>query len=263
VLTSTREARFLTGLSAGLRYLLEAQYPNGGWPQYYPLRDDYSRHITFNDDAMIRVMDLLREVAQARPPFAVIDQETRGRAAGAVSRGIQLVLNAQVKVNGQITAWCAQHDEITLQPCGARTYELPSLSGRESVEIVRFLMSIDRPSPEIVRAIEAAIKWFQASIIKGWRLERKLDPSLPRGFDYILVADATAAPIWARFYDIATNTPLYVGRDGVIKKQLADIEYERRTGYAYLGPFAADLLQKDLPAWKKRVALNSGSPSAK
>ena len=122
-------------------------------------------------------------------------------------------------------------------------------------------MSLERPAPEIVRSIEKAIQWFQASIIKGTRLERKLDPSLPRGFDYILAADAAAPPIWARFYDIATNTPLYVGRDGVVKKHLAEIEYERRTGYAYLGPFAADLLEKDLPSWKKRITPDSAPPA--
>jgi PelA/Pel-15E family pectate lyase len=263
VLAATRDPRFFAGLAAGLHFLLEAQYPNGGWPQYYPLRNDYSRHITFNDDAMIRVMDLLDEVAHARPPFDVVDQKTRSRAAQAVERGVQLVLNAQVMVSGRLTVWCAQHDEATLRPCGARTYELPSLSGRESVTIVRFLMSRERPSPEIVRSIEKAIQWFQASMIKGTRLERKLDPSLPRGFDYLLVADAAAPPIWARFYDIATNAPLYVGRDGVIKKHLADIEYERRTGYTYLGPFAADLLEKDLPSWKKKITPDPAPPSGK
>ena len=72
-------------------------------PKYYPVRNDYSRHITFNDDAMVKVMDLLNEVAHARPPFAVVDQQTRSRAAQAVERGIQLVLKAQVRVSGQLT----------------------------------------------------------------------------------------------------------------------------------------------------------------
>jgi PelA/Pel-15E family pectate lyase len=257
VLTSSRDPRFLAGLDSGLHFLLAAQYPNGGWPQYYPLRKDYSRHITFNDDAMIRVLDLLRDVDHSGPPFALVAQKTRLRAAQAVERGIQLMLKAQVRVGGELTVWCAQHDEGNLQPCGARTYEPASLSGRESVSIVRFLMSVERPSPEIVRSIEKAIQWFQASAIKGMRLERMLDPSLPRGFDYVLVPDAGASPLWARFYDIAANIPLYVGRDGVIKQHLEDIEYERRTGYTYLGPFASDLLGRDLPSWKKRISAES------
>ena len=47
----------------GLDYLLKAQYPNGGWPQFYPDLSGYYKHITFNDDAMIGVMKLLRDVA--------------------------------------------------------------------------------------------------------------------------------------------------------------------------------------------------------
>ena len=47
---------------------------------------------------------------------------------------------------------------------------------------------------------------------------------------------------------------MYVGRDGVVRDKLADIEYERRVGYNWVGEFAADLLEKDCPAWQKRWA---------
>ena len=50
----------------GIDFLLEAQYPNGGWPMIYPLRKGYYSHITFNDGAMIGVMNVLRDVAQNR-----------------------------------------------------------------------------------------------------------------------------------------------------------------------------------------------------
>jgi PelA/Pel-15E family pectate lyase len=67
------------------------------------------------------------------------------------------------------------------------------------------------------------------------------------------VADPAAPPLWARFYDIRTNRPMFVGRDGILKTQLSEVEYERRTGYTYLGQFAAGLLQTDYPAWRKRL----------
>jgi PelA/Pel-15E family pectate lyase len=249
-----RQERFRSGVLSGLRYLLAAQYSNGGWPQYYPLREDYSRRITFNDDAMIRVLEVLRDVAQARPPFVFVDRETRTRAAAAVDRGIQLILRAQIAVNGRRTAWCAQHDENTLEPAAARSYELASLSGRESVAIVEFLMEIERPSHDVVRAVEAAVAWFRESALTGIRLERRADPATPHGFDYVLVEDPAAPPLWARFYDIATNRPMYVGRDGVVRATFAEVEYERRTGYVYLGDFAARLLNETYPAWRKRIA---------
>ena len=71
----------------GLAFLLAAQYPNGGWPQFFPLRDDYSRHITFNDGAMVGVLRLLHDVAGGAPPFAVRPRrEPRVRAPGGRAR---------------------------------------------------------------------------------------------------------------------------------------------------------------------------------
>ncbi len=252
---ATRLERIKAGSLAGVLYLLEAQYPKGGWPQYYPLRKDYSRQITFNDDAMIHVMELLRDIAAGHAPFAWIDPTIRARSARAEDLGVKVILAAQIRTNGTRTAWCAQHDAVTLLPCAARTYELPSVSGRESVAIIRYLMAIEKPSPEVMHAIESAVSWFRTSAIRGWRLSRVSDASKPHGFDYVLVADAAAPPLWARFYDIQTNQPMVVGRDGIVRPRLSDVEYERRTGYTYLGQFAAGLLQSDYPTWRKRLGL--------
>jgi pectinesterase len=75
---ATREARFKTAIDAGVDYLLRAQYKNGGWPQYFPLRKDYSRHITFNDNAIVNVLMVLSELRDGRAPFDGFDQVTRG-----------------------------------------------------------------------------------------------------------------------------------------------------------------------------------------
>ena len=47
----------------GLRWILDAQFPNGGWPQTYPLESGYHEHITFNDGAMLHALELVSEVA--------------------------------------------------------------------------------------------------------------------------------------------------------------------------------------------------------
>ena len=79
-------------------------------------------------------------------------------AAGkAFDAGIACILKCQVKVNGTLTVWCAQHDEITLEPRPARTFEPVSLSGAESAEILLLLMSLDHPGPEVIRAVEAGV----------------------------------------------------------------------------------------------------------
>lgn len=248
---------------AGLDYVLAAQYPNGGWPQVYPLRQDYSRHITFNDNAMIGAASLAEEAAAGREPFAFVDAGRRTRARSAVAKAVDVVLRAQVRVGGGLTAWCAQHDAVTLEPRGARTYEHPSLSGQESVGIVRFLMRHAGDRSDVAAAVEAAVAWLRRVPLRGVRLDQRPDPSAPRGWDRVLVRDPSAPPLWARFYEIGTDRPIFSGRDGVIRYQLAEIEYERRTGYAWVGDWPRTLLETEYPAWRaRRAAPGLPSPGA-
>jgi PelA/Pel-15E family pectate lyase len=246
-------ARFRAAFVAGLDFLLTAQYANGGWPQFYPLRADYSRQITFNDDAMTNVLALLRDVGLGRPPMTFVGEERRARARAAYEKGISVILASQIRVGGRLTAWCAQVDHATLEPRGARAYEHPSISGRESVGIVRFLMSIERPSPAVVAAVEAAVAWFGEARLSGVRLEDRPAPSVPGGTDRVVVQDPDAPPIWARFYEIGTNRPIFSGRDGIVRYRLSEIELERRVNYSWLGPYATELLEREYPAWKKRI----------
>jgi PelA/Pel-15E family pectate lyase len=198
---------------------------------------------------MAGVLHLLRDIAARKPDFAFLTDADRAAARRAIDKGIECILKTQVTQNGKLTVWCAQHDERTLAPAKARAYELPSLSGAESVGVVEFLMGVERPSPEIVRAIEAAVAWFRASKITGIRVERKAAPGTPRGFDNIVVQDASAPPLWARFYELGTNRPIFSGRDSVVKYSMAEIEYERRNGYRWYVDGAARLIGRDYPAW--------------
>ena len=247
----SREPRYRDALLKGLDYLLEAQYANGGWPQFFPLRTDYSRYITFNDNAMINVVTLLSEVASGSSDWTWVDPQRRVRSRAAVEKAVEVILRAQVRVDGRLTAWCAQHDEVTLEPRKARAYEHPSLSGQETVGIVRFLMARNKPDERVVDAIEAAVAWLKSVQIKGLRLEQRQDPSLPEGRDVVAVQDPAAAPLWARFYEIGTNRPIFSGRDGVIRYSLAEIEHERRIGYAWLGSWPARLLDDQYPSWQR------------
>lgn len=254
VFTAGGQARFREAFLKGLDYLFAAQYENGGWPQYYPHWKGYYTHITYNDDAMAGVLTLLRDVAQRKPAYRFIDEARRKRAEQAVEKGIECILRTQVMVNGRRTVWCAQHDEATLQPAPARAYEKISLSGSESVGIVQFLMAIETPDARVREAIEAAVAWFERSRLAGIRVIDRPDPAQPKGFDRVVVADPQAPPLWARFYEIGADRPIFCGRDGVIKSSLAEIEYERRTGYGWYTDRPAALLAKDYPAWRRRLA---------
>lgn len=239
----------------GLEYLLAAQYPNGGWPQFYPLRAGYYSHVTFNDDAVASVMLLLNDVAENHAPFGFVDAALRARAATAVARGVDCILRCQVVVDGVKTAWCAQHDEHTLEPAPARKFEPVSLSGGESVGVVRCLMAVPHPSSEVIASVEAAVAWFERVKLTGLRYERVPAENLPKGFDMIVTPDPAAKPLWARFYEIGTNRPIFTGRDAVVRYSLREIEHERRIGYRWYVETPARLIDVEYPAWRRSLAV--------
>ena len=203
---------------------------------------------------MIGVMQLLRAMAQKQPAFAFVDEARRAKAERALTKGLDIILKTQVVVNGKKTVWCAQHNEVTLAPAPARTYEKISLSGSESVGIVRYLMSLENPTPQVIEAVNAAVAWVAQAKLTGIKVIEKPDASFPRGHDRVVVQDANAAPLWARFYDIGTNRPIFCGRDGIIKTSLAEIEHERRVGYSWYTNAPAELLSKEYPAWQAKQA---------
>jgi PelA/Pel-15E family pectate lyase len=242
----------------GLDYLLAAQLPSGGWPQFFPLRPTgYYSHVTYNDDAMINVLVLLQEVAGGGTPYDFVDAARRTLAANAITRGIDCILKTQIRQGGQLTGWCAQHDRTTLQPVWARSFEPPSLSGSETVGIVRFLMSLDPPTPAVIAAVEGAVTWLRRVALAGVRIEAV--PGTGGKSDRRLVNDPNAPLLWARFYELGTNRPLYVDRDSVFQYDFAKIGYERRSNYDYHGTWPALLLERDYPRWRARIGAATAS----
>ncbi|WP_114778764.1 pectate lyase [Botryobacter ruber] len=252
VYAATGHEKYKEAFLRGMDYLLEAQYENGGWPQFYPIRKGYYEHITFNDGAMIGVMTLLRDVANNEAPYTFVDATRKDKAAKAIEKGLDVILKTQIKVDGRLTAWCAQHDKNTFAPQKARAYELPSISGSESIGILKYLLQVENPGPEVVRAVEGAISWMERVKITGIRLDVIKDPSMYKGYDRVVVKDPAGPPLLARFYEIGTNKPMFVGRDGIVRENLSEIEQERRSGYGWYTEFPQDLVEKVYPAWKQK-----------
>jgi len=227
----TGEDRYHTSLMRALDYLLAAQYPNGCWPQVYPLMGGYHDAVTFNDDATVNVLKVLRDIARGRLEATAISEAGRARGASALERGIECLVRAQVVVGGQRTIWGQQHDPLTFFPVKARSYEPPSLAGRESAGIVAFLMDIPNPSDAVVAAVHAAVDWFAAHAVRGIAY----DPA--KG----VVEAPGAGPTWARMSEIGTNRPIFSNRDGVILYDYTKLT-DRATGYAWFTPEGAAVL---------------------
>jgi PelA/Pel-15E family pectate lyase len=243
-----KNTKYLVAVENGIRYLLKAQYHNGGWPQFYPDSSLYRSEITYNDNAMINALKVLQDVVLKCNNLDIVDTSLIAPSKAAVEKGIDCILKTQIRVNGKLTVWCAQYDAVSLKPAKARTFELVSLSGNESVGIVEFLMEQPYPSQAIKDAINSAVAWFNTAKIVGYNFVDIPAPGTPKGKDRVFVQDPNST-IWARFYDIDTNEPFFSGRDSQKKKYVKDIEYERRNGYAWYGTWPAQLLANKYPNW--------------
>ncbi|MBR4846447.1 MAG: pectate lyase, partial [Bacteroidaceae bacterium] len=240
----------------GFEYLLDAQYDNGGWPQYYPLKKshknapDYSVHITYNDNAMSNVIKLMRDVAEGdKAPYDALklSESDKTRAKEAYDKAIQCIVNTQIRKNGRPTVWCQQHHYETLQPVQARAYEFPSFTAEgETADLVKLLMGVKDPSPAVMNAVECAVEWLRNHAIQGFRHEYFKDAE--GNWDRRLVPDANAPLLWARNYDLETEKPYYGDRDGKKHDDYAEISRERRMGYSWLGTDVQSVLDM-YPAW--------------
>lgn len=250
---ATGEKRYAKAFRRGVEYLLSGQYENGGWPQFWPVMRDYQVHITYNDDAMVNTMTLLRDIAAQQQPYEgkLTSKRLRQRCSEAFDRGVECILKTQIRdASGQLTVWCQQHDRETLLPAKARAFELPSYCSQESAAIVALLMELPHPDDRVKQAVHAAMRWFEEHKITGMRYERKRDANGNRNTQ--LVADPEAGPIWARYYDLTTGEPFVCDRDGIPRKSLDDIGPERRNGYAWYNDRPATLYKR-YAKWKKKV----------
>lgn len=245
------DERYLTAFRNGVEFLLDGQYDNGGWPQFWPENRGYQVHITYNDNAMAQTLCLIRDIRDGTAPFdSLVDDSTIARLDTAFNKGIECILNTQIIVNGQPTVWCQQHDRVTLAPAPARAFEPAAFCSAESASLVEILMSLPRPSGRVIAAVDGAMRWFDEHKLTGIRVERFTDSNGKP--DTRVVNDSTAAPLWTRYYDLSTGQPLFSDRDGQPKRTLAEVSRERRAGYAWYSDAPAKLAKK-YKKWKKKL----------
>jgi len=251
--------KYKTACLNGIRFCLSAQYPNGGWPQYYPIeKGNYSRRITFNDGAYVGVMRMLGKILNKNADFSFVGNDIRKKVAIAYEKGLNCILDMQIFEKGRLTAWCQQHDEKSLKPAWARAYEPPSICNGESSSIVLFLMGIDKPDARIIKSVQSAVKWFYDSRIYNTRfvtIKAPLQTSKYRDFttDRVAVIDSTAPPIWTRYYELETERPLFSDRNGKFLYSLSEVSRERRNGYGWYTYSPQEALDI-YPEWQKKWA---------
>ncbi|HRC84793.1 MAG TPA: pectate lyase, partial [Thermoanaerobaculia bacterium] len=88
-------------------YVFAAQYPNGGWPQNYPVERGYHEAITLNDDAMVHILEVLHDLAEGDNHFAFADAALQPRLLLGELDGMEpLVGGGHLSVEGIVSSGC-------------------------------------------------------------------------------------------------------------------------------------------------------------
>ena len=233
--------RYLAAFRRGVEFLLDIQYPNGGWPQCDPAKVGYWHQITYNDGAMVNAMNTMRDVYEGRAPFDLpIPDELRAKCRRAFDRGIECILKTQIRQNGKLALWCQQHDRDTLAPCVGRSFELPAVCTYESADIVALLMDVDAtrcPAETAARmreSIEGAVAWYKAHAIRGYRVEdgfRREDGIVTSRL--VRVPESESNPLWCRYYTLEDNRPFTGRRDGTMNFDFSELERGENMSYKW------------------------------
>jgi PelA/Pel-15E family pectate lyase len=251
-----RDTRHRDAALRGFDFIITAQLPSGGFPQTWPAPKGYHAHITYNDGVTIGMLNLIRDIAEARPAFDWFPADRRARARAALAKGIECLLATQyTNKTGTLQGWGQQHDPVTLRPAKARRYELPSLCSVDTAEIIRFLMDLETPDPRIIRSVKAGAAWLDKTRIKGIRVEDIKNPATKRGRDKRVIPDPTAPDIWTRYYELETDRPMFATLKSEVIYDFAQVDEERRTGYAWFSTKPRGILDRTYPAWLKKHAL--------
>jgi PelA/Pel-15E family pectate lyase len=180
-----RDPKFRPALERAVNFVLDSQYPIGGWPQrwpYDPEYPDYQSYITFNDDVAAQNVKFLMMVYQHLGDTRALD---------AITRGMNIYLLTQQ--GSPQPGWALQYT-IDLKPAAARTYEPNALHTATTASNVEQLMSFYRMTGDtrFLARIPEALDWLDSVRLK--------EPRQGRNFP--------------TFVEIGTNRPIYVHRRG-------------------------------------------------
>ncbi|MBR6454929.1 MAG: pectate lyase [Fibrobacter sp.] len=233
------KSAFKTSFNKAVNFLLTMQRAKGGLPQVWPKRGNYSDQITLNDNAMIRAMVTMMDIANKTSPFDsdIIDDATRSKMKSALDKAIDFLLKAQIVNDGKPTVWCAQHDTNSFAPVGARAYELASKSGSESAGAVWFLMNWPEQTEAIQKSVKGAIEWYKKTRVTGLYFNKKQGRFEEREGNVL----------WYRFYEVNNDNYFFCDRDGASTKtqDFTKISEERRTGYQWAGDYGTALISTE------------------
>jgi len=218
-----KDAEIHEAVMAALDWVLKAQYPNGGFPQGYPLFPrGYHNFVTYNDNNMFYIQQVLETAWR---------QYGDPRYRQALLKLGDFFLASQMPEPQPV--WCQQYD-ADLKPAWARRFEPPAVTACESIGVMRALirMALFTEDPKYLKPIPPALAWYRRS-------------RLPNGR-------------WARFYELKTNRPLYFTSDHRTTYRLTYSDHDLPDHYSFNKcPYPSsverqynEIMKIGIPAWK-------------
>lgn len=188
------DPRYKPALDRAIQFVLDSQYPIGGWPQRYPLSEEFSKHgrpdyssfLTFNDD-----------VAAQNILFLILCYEVLGdqRLLDPITRGMNFFLTAQQ--GPPQPGWSLQYT-LDVRPAAARTYEPQALATHTTATNIGHMISFYELTGDtkFIARVPEALDWLQSK-------------SLPKAR-----GDSDQRTLLPTFIELGTDKALYVHRRG-------------------------------------------------
>lgn len=247
---TANKAAFKAAFGKAVTFVLNSKLANGGWPQVYPKRGNYSDMATYNDNAMVRVMTLVQDIVKSKAPFDsdIVSSTQRTELSAALDQAVTFALKSQI-VNTVPTVWCAQHDPSSYAPVAARAYELASKSGSESAGIVWFLMNWPDQTAAIQKSVKGALAWYKKNRVANMKFTNG---------EFVTASNTS---MWYRFYEVANDQYFFCDRAGESTKtqDITAISDERRLGYQWAGDYGSKLLNAESAYLAALPTLSSSS----
>jgi PelA/Pel-15E family pectate lyase len=227
----------------GLKSMMENQFENGAWSQRYPVPDNYTRLYTFNDNAINDCIDVMLTAYRTYGDERYLQSAVRGGDFIVASR-----------IAAPQEGWAQQYGE-DMEPAWARRFEPPAVCSAVTARNIKTLVQLFLETGEdrFLAAIGPAVAWLERSRIPA-----------PDG--YREIRGAINDGLWARFYEVGTNLPIYGDRDRVVHYVYGEISEERKRGYGWYGDYgsaAIELHRAVLDAGRERyLTERDRAPSA-
>jgi len=197
------ESWLTEAVELGFAFMMESQFSNGAWPQWYPLRGGYHDYYTFNDRTINDCIEVMLRGHRVYGKQAYLDSAKRG--------GDFIILS---QLPPPQAGWAQQYSH-DLKPAWARRFEPPGVCSLVAVSNIRTLIDLYlyTTDSKYLEPIPKAIAWLETSKIGDNR--------------------------WARLYEVGSNRPIYGDREdgNTIHYDYEKISEREKSSYGWQGDF--------------------------